>query len=343
MIYNLFTDPHLGVSRKAHTTAESSERLNQALFDAALRAKATTQPNICLGDLFDKTFNPERVVIQGIRVASGPTITLAGNHDETNRVGTKCSLEVVEAAGCEVLRLPDISKHGFSSTKCGQVYLVPHHASQELFLKGLADAQEHADQVEGHKYLMVHCNRGDAIGEHADSTLYISRELEDKLLTTFSRVFYGHEHGSHSNKTEGDEVVSKAVVLGNTHPTSFSDISDKYKYSLNTETNTVFRHKIWSKNDHYLEVKLGDVLEPNTDIQFVSVKGNGSRSETVEFIEKCWESFPNAYAIRPEVVFDEEVVRKAEAAEPVNLLSAIEKDLEGTSMLQLFKRIKEEI
>ena len=40
------------------------------------------------------------------------------------------------------------------------------------------------------------------------------------------------------------------------------------------------------------------------------------------------------------VTFPEEVVTKAQAAEPVNLLQMIETDLEGTNMLELFKELK---
>ena len=104
MTWNIFSDPHLGVGRQAHTTAESSKRLDKAIFAAAMQAKSEEHPNFIAGDLFDKTFNSERVICQGIAVAAGNTVTLAGNHDETNREGTICSLEVVQQAECQVLR-----------------------------------------------------------------------------------------------------------------------------------------------------------------------------------------------------------------------------------------------
>lgn len=336
MNWNIFSDPHLGVGRQAHTTAESSKRLDKALFNAAIQAKSDTLPNFIAGDLFDKTFNSERVICQGIAVASGNTVTMAGNHDETNREGTTCSLEVVHQAGCHVLRNEKVGENGVFQP-AENIFAIPHTTTQELFDKALADATKLVQLSEGNNYLFLHCNRGSPIGDKSDSTLFVSDEQEDELLKHFTRIFYGHEHGHRVLKG------GRVVVIGNTHPTSFSDISDKFRIELNTKTDEMQVINIWDAKKLYLELEVGTPLTTQGDQQFILVKGSATRAETAAYIEQCWEAFPSAYAIRPAVTFPEEVVTKAQAAEPVNLLQMIETDLEGTNMLNLFKELKHAI
>lgn len=328
----IFSDTHLNVSRQAHTTAESSKRLNERLFEQAMACKTEEEEvNVIVGDLFDKTFNPEWAVIQGIHVSYGNTVVLAGNHDETNREGTKCSLEVVAESGGNVIRNPKLSEVFVS--RIGQMYFVPHHSTQELFDSALEKIIESSGDGKN-KYLFLHCNRGTAIGDKSDSTLYVSDEMEDKLLEKFTRIFYGHEH--HPQMLKGGRVV----VCGNTMPTSFSDISDKYRYALDTETNQMDKIHIWSKDQSYLELTVGQGLPEKPDVEFILVTGKSSRKDAAEYIEECWKKYPNALAIRPAVEYLEEVVTKAQATEPVNLLSAIERDLEGTEMLKMFVELK---
>lgn len=329
MIVNIFSDTHLNVSRQAHTTAESSKRLNDRLFEQAMACKSTDM-NVIVGDLFDKTFNPEWAVIQGMWVAED-SIVLAGNHDETNREGTKCSLEVVQESGKDVIRNPKLSK--VFVVRRGPLYFVPHHPTQELFDSALEKIIESSGDQEN-KYLFLHCNRGTAIGDKSDSTLYVSDEMEDRLLEKFTRIFYGHEHQPQILKG------GRVVVCGNTMPTSFSDISDKYRYELNTETDQMEKIQIWSKDQSHLELTVGEELTEKPDVEFVLVTGKSSRKDTAEYIEECWKKYPRALAIRPAVEYLEEAVTKAQATEPVNLLSAIEKDLEGTNMLELFKELQ---
>lgn len=338
MIINLFTDPHLNVSRQAHTTPQSSKELNQRLYEFALKAKSDTLINYCLGDLFDKSFNPEWAVIQGIEVAKDCYV-LAGNHDETNREGTKCSLEVVKASGLsKVVRNPSVSKAFYVKTDEG-VYMVPHHASQEDFVVALEAA---AEDSKGEGVLMVHCNRGEIMGPAPDSILVISKEEEDKLLQSFKRIFYGHEHSSHNNEVEGDKVISRAVVLGNTHPTSFSDMSNKYRYEYNLETDELFRFPLWKKSEKFLSVKIGDSLAEG-DYDFIEVTGLCSRREAADYVDLVWKTYPDALMVRPNVQFEEDGVSEVTVSEPVNLSETIAKDLEGTDMKELFIKILKDV
>ena len=327
----IFSDTHLNVSRQAHTTAESSKKLNDRLYEQATNCLSMAHDNVIVGDLFDKTFNPEWAIIQGIRIAK-QAFVLAGNHDETNREGTKCSLEVVHASGGQVIRQ---LRMGYPHVKViGDLVFVPHHATQELFDQALEEAVKMSKELRGNRYLFVHCNRGEAIGDKSDSTLYISDEQEDKLLGYFQRVFYGHEHKAATHKG------GKVVVCGNTFPTSFGDIGTKYRYFLDTDTDVMTSQIIWDVDTHYVEVTIGETLPVAKEAEFVLIKGSATRKETAEMIEQCWKAYPQALAVRSIVSYPDEVVTKAKASEPVNLLSAIESDLEGSEMLELFLELK---
>lgn len=327
----IFSDTHLNVSRQAHTTAESSKKLNDRLYEQAVNCLSSEHENVIVGDLFDKTFNPEWAIIQGISIAKR-ALVLAGNHDETNREGTKCSLEVVHASGGQVLRQ---LKMGHPHVIIiGEMVLVPHHSTQELFDSALEEAVKLSMEQQGYRYLFVHCNRGEAIGDKSDSTLYISDEQEDELLGYFNRIFYGHEHKAATHKG------GKVVVCGNTFPTSFGDIGTKYRYFLDTDTDVMTSEVIWDVETGFIEVTIGEELPTMDSAEFVLIKGSATRKETAEMIEQCWNTYPQAIAVRSIVSYPEEIVTKAKASEPVNLLAAIEADLEGSEMLELFLELK---
>lgn len=329
MKINIFTDTHLNVSRQAHTTAASSARLNEALYQAALAAKSDEYQNFHLGDLFDKSFNPEWAIAQGIEVARD-CVVVAGNHDETNRADTKCSLEVVEMAGAgQVARQTDMGQ-AVVKVFYEQVFVVPHHATQELFEDALSLAKRAAMDV-NKPILMVHCNRG-------NKDLHIDAEMEHSLLEVFARVFYGHEH----NSTGREDV--RAVVVGNTHPTSFSDITDKYTYTYCLETDELQAHLIWDKSKHYKQLQLNDPIPSNDALQFIEVVGQGNRHEAMTYLNAIWEQNPQAYMVRSNVEYIDDSLLQVTAVEgPTNIVDVIKQDLDGTDMQELFVKLTKEI
>lgn len=336
MKLRIFTDPHLGVSRQAHTTRESSKKLTQKLFEIACKAKATSpgQHIAIAGDLFDKTYNSEAVILQGMEVAED-CFVLAGNHDLPNRADVQCSLDVVQQTwNSQVVVCEKLDEAQCREILPG-VFMVPHHATQDLFEEALTEAQEKAAEGSGNKVLFVHCNRGFIPEDGASSTLVITDRREAELLKTFTRIFYGHEHRATEN------LDSRAFVLGNTHPTSFSDISDKYCYDYDTETDELVRHKLWGVAPGYLRVKLGADLTGQVDgIEFVDVEGQGTRKETADYLQLLWEQLPDALAIRSRVEYvSEDGVIVTSNSDPVDLRRAIAKDLEGTEMGELFEEL----
>lgn len=333
--YNLFTDPHLNVSRQANTTTDSSQKLNQKLFTTAMAAKQEGVINIIAGDLFDKPFNPEWAIVQGMQVAQGAHV-LSGNHDETNRDGTLCSLEVLNETGNQnIIRNPDISTWHFD--QLGDIFFVPHHATQTLFEEALYEASlAAANYNSNHTYLIVHCNRGDAWGTLDEATLRITGDLEAKLLKNFTRIFYGHVH--HPSIHEN----GRAVVLGNTHPTGFGDIGNKYRYELDTETNALTPVLLWDASIGYLELTLGEEIPDLTHVEFIDVKGKGTKSEVVEYLNKIWKSGENLLGVRSVVVTPEMQAPDVVDLEPANLIETIETELKDSPLLPLFIQAKED-
>ncbi len=339
----LFTDPHLGTRRAAHTTAASSKALRQALYDQAMSIVSLhPAPFMCLGDLFDKAFNDESTLVQGYNVASRCYSTLAGNHDLTNRSDTTTSLDALKAMGVPMCVAPDLSVPYFQPD--GAVYQVPHHASNELFLQACQQAADHASEHRDGlaRFLFIHCNY-DFPMQLEDNTLNLPRSLVPKLLEAFDMIFIGHEHNPR------DDFEGRVVVMGNTHPTSFSDISDKFIYHLCLSTAEVETTCVWSKAERYRELKLGQPIPDLTGVQFVDVVG----SESVEtaavvnmYLQEIWSSGKDLLAVRSRVkILDAlaDLDTEVDAAALETLEDQIRKDLAGSDLLPVFEEVLAEV
>ena len=343
--YTLFTDPHLGTRRAAHTTRESAKRLTQALFDQALNALDGPSP-ICLGDLFDRACNDEATLVQGFRVASYCLWTLAGNHDCTNREGTVTSLDALKALHCPIVSSPDLSTPYHQHMGDG-IFMVPHHASQELFETALFHAAEHAMHERAGKasVLMLHCNY-DApdFMQVEDDTLNLSADVAERLLNAFDYIFLGHEH------RPATYLDGRVVVLGNTHPTSFADISDKYRYTLKIGYDHVSFEKqcIWSAAERYCEIRFGEEIPDLTGVQFVSVFGMADAEQSVEvsdFVQSIWAAGPELLAVRNTVIIQQGFA-EAEAGEAPalgDIRGLIGKELAGGDLADLFQQLAAEV
>lgn len=350
----LFTDPHLGTDRGAHTTRQSSARLKQALFDQAMSiVKSTEHPLYCLGDLFDKATNSEATILQGYEVASKCALTIAGNHDLLNREGVVTSLSALKEMGVPICATPDLSTPYFEHH--GAIYVVPHHASQVIFEQALVLAAEHAAKLrEGlASYLLLHCNYNFNLAVE-DNTLNLPEPLAAEIGESFDHIFIGHEH-NWSTHLDG-----KVVVMGNTHPTSYHDLSDKYVYHLDLETAKYIKECVWSMDKRYLEVRLGDPIPDLAGIQFINVVGQeavGSAAEVSDYINSLWkageykvdgsdEPRNDLLAIRNKVALKDVLDGVDTAAESVqleDLQTKLRHDLEGSDLQQLFDELLAEV
>lgn len=350
----IFTDPHIGTSRAAHTTRESSAALKDALYTQAMSiVKTATNPVLCNGDLFDKACNQEAVIAQGFNVASRCWKTVAGNHDLVNREGTVTSLQLLQEQGVSICAAPNLTDPYFWCEE--SIYIVPHHASQEVFEQAMKMAATHAgDNRDGvASYLFLHCNYDFAFAVD-DNTLNLRRELAQSLIQYFDYIFIGHEHNAETH------LGGQVVMLGNTHPTSFHDVGDKFIYHLEVDTATLTKEVIWSKADHYREIKLGSDIPDLTGVQFIDVIGAEDVANAIdvsEYIRDVWKAsyfqpegepgfITNLFAVRNKVDIQDslsDVSTDIDAVEMVDLKTRITRDLEGTDLAPLFSELVIEV
>ena len=312
----IYTDPHIGLRRNANTTPAGRDRLQQAIIntlDGFLPESIVDQGDhnkyVCVGDLFDQYSNPEKVIDQGLDILYRTHMVLAGNHDvvaDSDKIGSLQLIEGTPAHG-------DVIRADFGKPKVGALLLddflvvsVPHVTTQELFEKSLGMAidycLEHPSYVEGAiPILLLHCNY-DSPYECTETSLNLKPDHALELLDTFSHIFMGHEHSPR------DLLRGRLVILGNTHPTSFSDISDKRIAILdNVGGKAVVNFKqVWSKELGYLEIDVNEegFIPATTTAQFVRVVGTAPADQMARVskgVNTLWKNSPNLLAVRSEV------------------------------------------
>lgn len=324
-----WTDPHLGLNRTAHTTPTSRKNLREALFQKSLEAVDTPHPNFCLGDLFDTCNNDEYTIMQGAQIANRCYYVLAGNHDMSNRDSAVSSLEVVAALGKVALQPLRMVVGGMA------VVMVPHFKTQAEFEATLKEEVEVevARSAAYQRVLLLHCNYG-CPHELTDSTLNLTREMALQLLDgPFDYILIGHEHNARS------DFGGRLQILGNIHPTSFSDISDKFVWELEDETLTPI--KVWDKETGYLELTPRQVKDKMYDAsvpyQFIKVTGivpGAELPDVCRAINALWTAFPSALMIRNDVRAEEVVLDNSiEIAKAVDIPSRITQELQGSILL----------
>ena len=251
------SDFHLGLSRKANFTAESSARREQ-ISRAVLSDVLQTEHDIaiCAGDFFDKFSNPETTIIDALDYAKRFHYVLAGNHDSSQRADTKSSLDVVEHAltNCDVVKEP---------LQAGMLWFVPHCLSQGQFLAALDKVQQHASQDDGQtKLLIAHCSYAMDF-ELSTSSLNLPRERAEQLLTTFDYVLLGHEHIAR------EDFGGRLQVIGSHYVTAFDNLTDKRHLVFDTETRRLDSVVHWRAGEH-VYVGPGEDAPPGLDFYDLS-------------------------------------------------------------------------
>lgn len=299
-----FSDPHIGTMRTSHTTQASRLRLREALDDQAWKAlaKAGSRPVYCLGDLFDTESNDERAIGQGYRIAQQCEKVLAGNHDLPNREGKVSSLQLI--AGMleeDQVVLGSVDEYGYSVTSeaAAAVFMIPHMATQELFDKSLQEVWDHAGRCTKDRALILclHCNYNSGFIQN-DASLNLTTEQADWLLERFNYVLLGHEHIPRKSHD------GRLIVLGNTHPTSFSDISRKLVWEFDGEE---FKgHEIWNV-DGFKSLNWEDMVQGTAEldgVQFLDIVGTAPPDQLPKIaasIAKLWRDNPNLLMVRNSV------------------------------------------
>lgn len=309
----VFTDPHLGKSLVSHTTPDSRRRLKDALFrqvcgllDRFPHAKA-----MCLGDLFDRYQNTEDVIWQGMSVAGRLDYLMAGNHDLINdrdRIGTLQLLHQAKIGTIQLTRFGEAA--GFLQEPLPGVFFlfIPHHSSDELFQQTLEQASGWAREGKpaGAKaYLCVHCNYDSGFAVD-DTALSLSRkQAKDLLADGFDYILVGHDHHPR------EDWDGRVIILGNTYPTSFGDVTDKRVLVIRQDGQHEF-HQVWNKSDGYLELPAEDLIDPAFNfgplffVEFIEITGQLQANQVMDLaraVRKLWvNGAPLAVRNRVEVV-----------------------------------------
>lgn len=266
------SDFHLGLTRTANHTAESSQRREQASRDMLREVLRTPHDlAVCGGDFFDKFSNPETTIIDAMAFANEFNYILAGNHDSSQRADTKSSLDVIDnsLAQCIVVRQPLInlaSNSDFDSPATARLFFVPHCLSQELFMATLDEAQQRAEQagLDLPRVLVTHCSY-DLSFELATSSLNLPRERAEQLLTAFDYVLLGHEH------TPREDFGGRLLVIGSHFPTSFSDLTDKRHLVYDTDARSMDSVVHWRASEH---VYVGPGCDAPPGLQYYDLADN---------------------------------------------------------------------
>lgn len=294
----VFTDPHLGKNLVSHTTPDSRRRLRDGLYEQVFGVldRFPHAKKVCLGDLFDRYQNQEDVIWQGMMVTKRLDYLMAGNHDLINdrdRLGTLQLLHKGEAGPIQLTPFGE-AKGFVHMVRPGVAFLfVPHHSTDELFHESLVAAE---NWVRGSKpagtkaYLCVHCNYDSGFATD-DTALSLTRKQARHLLDFgFDYILVGHDHHPR------EDWDGRVIILGNTHPTSFGDITDKRVLLIRPDGHHEF-HTVWHQSANYLHIDVNDLLAPDVEItqngvQFVEITGELEASRVMDLaraVRKVWQ------------------------------------------------------
>lgn len=339
MIY-FWSDPHLGLNRTSHTTVASRKALREALFNQAMKMPGHS---FCLGDLFDTSNNDEDTIWQGYRV-SKTCLVLAGNHDSTNRDSKLSSLSALALIDGR----PGSFIHGDGDT-CfdyeigfddAVLYSIPHKRTQILFDETLQAAltKGRVNKAVRPLVLLLHCNYDSAFADN-DTSLNLTRDQAKQLLDVFDYVLIGHEHIARA------DFGGRLQILGNIHPTSFSDISDKYLWKL--EDGRLSSELIWS-TDNYLKLDwehfLSDALDSH--IEFLEIVGTAPASKMPEIarrVQKFWSDHPETYMVKNAVKTETIEVVTVTTSKALDVPSKITAMLEDTKLKPIWEHYLEQV
>lgn len=265
------SDFHIGMTRTANHTSESSQRREQASREMLLHVLQTPHEYaVCGGDFFDKFSNPETTIIEALDYARQFHYILAGNHDSSQRADTKSSLDVIDNSLANCIVVKESLVHVVSASPftpvAARIWLVPHCLSQELFMAALDEVQQQAEQELSPlpKLLMTHCSY-DLSFELSTSALNLTRERAEQLLTAFDYVLLGHEHVAR------EYFDGRLQVIGSHFPTSFSDLSDKRHLIFDTVTKRLDSVVHWRAGEH---VYVGPGCDAPPGLQYYDLADN---------------------------------------------------------------------
>lgn len=330
MTTTVFTDPHLGRTMQAHTTAASRARLTDSIFlttQLALTTRANAGPAVCLGDLFDKFQNPERTILDGVSVAKLCDLIMAGNHDVTNDRSKVGSLQLLSslrhaATDCEIMIVPFGQAECYLKEVDGKDFIfIPHHTTDTLFQQSLKDAKDWAHQrqitrsVKPPAYLCLHCNYDSGFATDETALSLTRKEAKDLLDAGFDYILIGHDHHPR------EDFDGRVIILGNMHPTGFGDITHKRMLQINDDGSHTFV-PVWSPEEKYLKLDVSELLSvPLVELivgegvpDFIEIEGSISPDRVLDLAK----AIRTLWALEPMAIRNKVEIEKVGSAGSVN-------------------------
>lgn len=258
-----YTDPHLNLSRKAHSTKESvahrEEHAQDLLIQFLTAAKLDHALTVCLGDFFDTTTNPEEAIIKAAKVAKWTDVILAGNHDLHNREGRESSLTLLDHfMPGKVVRNGMQETEGFVvPLENASLFMAPHAINQASYDAVIDDLAKQADSADGYRILCLHCNWN--LPEHFlnETTLNLSYQRAFELLSKFHYILIGHVH----TPLDVAELDGRVKIVGSVFPTAFDNMTDKRTLVFDTDTGQFEEAGSWKASESYFSGTPAQVLE----------------------------------------------------------------------------------
>jgi len=342
----IFSDPHLGLNRKAHTTKASRVQLSEAIHNRAVSIvwmwEDEGETVVCAGDLFDTFSNPEDEILKAAEVARKCDVILAGNHDSLNKIDAKGSLhmihELIDREKTVIVANPSFDEpHCLIGDVEGmQIACIPHHATQELFEQAIVMVVKAASA-----YLLravfLHCNYNNPLTEGSQTALNLTEENAKSLLSVSDYVFLGHEHAPRTL------MDGRLVILGNIHPTSFGDISDKFYWRLTPDS--LDSLICWREDIGFCELDITEEVPPpprEGSVQFVDIVGSITAekgADLAQYINDIWHhTKPLMVRNSVSIVADNNV--SAEVVDVADLPAQIAKQLKGTNLEETYNHYR---
>ena len=298
-------DIHLGHKRQSFTTKMGRDRYEREVFE---HAKSVIEEHnetkvIQVGDLFDKPQNSDRVMAEGIRLASSTDGIISGNHDLLNSDGKPTTLSLIseQLGGLTPVIRPHFTEPRMYRVpyKGNLIASVPYCYTQALFEQSLAMAEEHAkgEDVPGKKVLVLHTNYALEFDMN-ETTNNLTKARAKELLKTFDYVLSGHEHNSSTH------LGGRLIMTGSLMPLSMSEMTNKYVWHL-TEAGEIEKTLVWSPEGKYVVIDCNEMPEHlSVGTQFVDVVGQadpGDMPKVMKRIAGWWNTCETLLVCRPSI------------------------------------------
>ena len=356
MKFLIMSDPHIGKNLTAHTTKKSRTIFKQNLLASAL-AVTTQVPDkklgieispqdfdacICLGDIVDRYDNDAQTVMQAHQLMQNVDLLLSGNHDVHNDASAVGTIDILQEIHPDnIIRAKfDENRVEVEDTGDELVVSIPYLSSKERFESALVSAMDKAAGEARPCLLLLHCNYDSGYAEK-DTELNLSSKTALNLLQHFDYIFIGHDH-----KFKTDHG-GRVIVMGNTYPTGFGDVSSKY-HALYDNGKVTF-HKHWDHEKHSIKVDVEQLLNPEYDPsgrQFVEITGTVAPDQLFNLakaIKREWTLGEDTVAVRSNVtiaVGNADPSQDLQTPQKPKLTEVVEQELkEQPELLKLWKEI----